>query len=195
MRIFKPALLLLVTCNTGTPAFADDHRQHGAHEHGIGKLNIAQEGREIRLELDSPAANIVGFEHVPGTEADHDILEKAMARLRDGTRMFLFPAAAACRLAEARVETPLMDENGDEPPGHEEHRAHDDDDPHGHDGETHADITADYRFTCAHPEKLDQVTVQLFETFPMTERLQVQFIIETRQGAAELSASQPVLRF
>lgn len=34
MRVSNSALLLLVTCHTGIPAFADDHRQHGAHEHG-----------------------------------------------------------------------------------------------------------------------------------------------------------------
>ena len=37
--------------------------------------------------------------------------------------------------------------------------------------------------------------LRLFEAFPMTERLAVQFITGKQQGAAELSASQSVLRF
>ena len=61
--------------------------------------------------------------------------------------------------------------------------------------DTHADITAVYRFTCAHPEALDRVEVRLFDHFPMTERLQVQYITEEHQGAAGLTASQSVVRF
>jgi hypothetical protein len=170
-----------------------EHRQHGAHEHGVGTMNIAREGKEVHIELDSPAANIVGFEHAPKTEADLDTLEDALARLRNGTRLFLFPDAAGCDLVDADVDTPLKEhENGEEAYHTEEHHAHED--SHEHQGERHADITATWHFSCAHPEVLERVSVQLFEAFPMTERLLVQFITGKRQGAAELSASQPDLR-
>jgi hypothetical protein len=84
-----------------------EHRQHAAHEHGVGKINIAQEGKEIHIELDSPAANIVGFEHIPKTELDRDSLTKALALLKNGTRLFLFPNAAECNLIDTDVATPL----------------------------------------------------------------------------------------
>ncbi len=42
--------------------------------------------------------------------------------------------------------------------------------------DTHADITAVSRFTCAHPEALDRVEVRLFDHFPMTERLRLEYI-------------------
>ena len=171
-----------------------EHRQHGAHEHGVGTLNIAWEGKEVHIELDSPAGNIVGFEHVPKTEADLDTLKNALARLRNGTRLFLFPDAARCDLVDADVDTPLKEhQNGEEAHHTEEDHAHED--SHEHQGETHADITATWHFSCAHPEALERVSVQLFEVFPMTKRLLVQFITGKRQGAAELSASQPDLRF
>ena len=183
-----------------------EHRQHGAHEHGVGKINIAQEGKEIHIELDSPAANIVGFEHIPKTELDRDSLTKALALLKNGTRLFLFPDAAECNLVDTDVATPLKEhENGEEAHHAEDALQQDErehtEGPHVHEegyehqGETHADITATWRFSCTHPEALDQVRVQLFEAFPMTERLQVQFITGKRQGAAELNASQPTLRF
>ena len=182
------------------------HRQHGAHEHGVGKINIAQDGKELHIELDSPAANIVGFEHIPETALDRDSLTKALALLKNGTRLFLFPDAAECNLVDTAVATPLKEHGNGEEAHHTEdavqqHAREHTEEPHVHEGgqkhqgETHTDITATWRFSCRHPEALDQVSVQLFEAFPMTERLQVQFITGKRQGAAELSASQPAVRF
>lgn len=204
MQALKPLLLLLLA-GTALPLPAGEHRQHGAHEHSIGKLNIAQEGNEIHIEIDSPAANIVGFEHVPGTGVDHDSLEKALNRLKDGASLFLPPQAAGCSLVDSHIDTPLSDRGGGEEKHRAEHAHHTDEPshrnnekhaeaPHTHE-KGHADITATWRFSCTHPEALDQLGVRVFEAFPGTERLQVQFIIGTHQGAAELSASQPTLRF
>ena len=41
--------------------------QPGPHEHGVASLNLVVDGNLVSLELDSPAANLVGFEHTPGT--------------------------------------------------------------------------------------------------------------------------------
>lgn len=174
---------------------ADEHRHHGAHEHGVGKLDFAQEGTVLHIELDGPAMNIVGFEHAPSSEEDHKTLERALARLKDGAALFALPEAANCHLVGADAHTPLVDHG--EGNAHHEGEHHDEDehhDEHEHE-ETHSDITATWRFDCAHPEALDRVNVRGFEAFPRTERLQVQFITGNHQGAAELSASQPELHF
>ena len=210
MQVFKPFFVLLLAGSTPI-SLADDRRQLRAHQHGVGKLDIAQEGAELYIEFDSPAVNITGFEHFPETNADHDTLEKALVRLKDGVGLFALPEAAGCRLVDADIETPLKDHEEGEEEHHAGNERHKDDSSHKHarehaeeqyvhegnhehEGETHADITAAYRFTCAHPEDLDQVSVRLFEIFPMIERLQVQFITWKHQGAVELSAAQPALR-
>ena len=59
----------------------------------------------------------------------------------------------------------------------------------------HADIDAEYRFECAEPDRLVQMHLGLFEAFPETRGLQVQFVGPRGQGAAELTAANPVLRF
>ena len=61
-----------------------EHRQHDSHVHGIASMNLALEGDEVHIELDSPAANIVGFEHAPSSKADHAAVDKAVAMLNDG---------------------------------------------------------------------------------------------------------------
>ena len=183
----------------------DEHRQHDAHVHGIAALNVALEGQEVHVELDSPAANIVGFEHAPSSEADHAALDKAFATLKDGDRLFRFNAEAGCRMEKANVASSLLDEEHGEHAGeHKGDHDHEKQDEHGHDkheheheheGETHSDIEAAYHFECDQPGKLTQLTVALFEAFPGTEKLKVQYIIESKQGAADLTAAGHVLKF
>lgn len=115
-----------------------EHRQHGTHEHGVATLRLAQEGGELRLELSSPAANILGFEHAPASAEERDALQRAIATLKDGARLFRFPEGAGCRLTEAQVETPLLGQGGSEPqPGHS-HPADEHEHEHEHEAE-HAD--------------------------------------------------------
>lgn len=155
-----------------------ERRQHGAHVHGIAALNLALEGQEVHIELDSPAANIVGFEHAPSSEADHAALDKAVATLKDGDRLFKFNDDAGCRVETVNVASGLLDEehegHTDEKPGehpHEEKEGHDHE-QHEHEGEAHSDIEAAYHFECDEPGKLTQLTVELFEAFPGTEKVQ-----------------------
>ena len=198
MRFYKPlCLLLLAGCSQ--PLLAEERRQHASHEHGVGNLDVALEGAALHIGLDSPAVNIVGFEHAPKTAEEREILQRAVARLEDGAVLFTMPKAAGCRLVDAEVQTPLIDHEEStahadehEDSHHDHHHAHDE----GHENEkVHADVTATWRFTCAHPEALNGVNVKLFETFPLTQRLQVQFITVNRQGGAELNTSNSVLSF
>jgi len=196
-------MFVLLLATSSSLLLADEHRHHGAHEHGVGKLDFAQEGTALHIELDGPAMNIVGFEHAPSSEEDRKTLESALARLKDGAALFAFPEAASCRLVSADAHTPLVDHKESnahhEDEHHDEHEPHDKheqrhEDSHEHE-HTHSDITATWRFDCAHPDALDQVNVRVFEAFPRTVRLKVQFITDNHQGAAELSASQPDLQF
>ncbi len=192
MHRFISKTLLILACTFGASLHAQVHRHHGTHEHGVSALNLAQEGREIHIELDSPAANIIGFEHAPSTAADREALSRATATLRNGDHLFRFSEEAGCRLAAVKVDTALMQDD-DPLHAHREHHAHEEE--HEDHGETHADITAEYHFNCVHPQRLKQVHVKLFQAFPATRRLQVQFITESAQGAADLSESNAVLEF
>lgn len=59
-----------------TGAVAEETCHHDAHVHGVGKLNVALDGDDLIIELTSPAANIVGFEHTPENEQQsHEVHE------------------------------------------------------------------------------------------------------------------------
>lgn len=187
------ALCIVILAAGSLPLAAEERRQHASHEHGFGKLDIALEGDSLHIELDSPAVNIIGFEHAPGTAEEHETLEKALARLEQGETLFVISGDAGCRLSEADVETSLT-ENG----GHaDEHSDEHHDKHHGehHDDSAHADITASWHFTCSSPGAMDLLEVKLFEAFPGTERLLVQFISQDKQSGSELNTSRPIVKF
>jgi hypothetical protein len=48
-------------------ANAEEYRQYGTHEHGLTQMNLALDEQNLHIEVISPAANIVGFEHQPQT--------------------------------------------------------------------------------------------------------------------------------
>ena len=54
---------------TGRHPASGEHRQAGTHEHGVARLDLAQEGAQIDLHLESPAMNLLGYEHMPSSDA------------------------------------------------------------------------------------------------------------------------------
>lgn len=188
MRPTPPALppmpaptLALLLALAAAPALAGEHA-HGAqapHVHGEASLDIAWEGGTLEVRLESPADNLLGFEHAPASDAERAALASAVAALKDGTGLFRFPPGAGCTLAAAAVESELL--AAAPRPGHGT-------------GEAHADLDADYRFDCAAPERLSQIEVGLFRAFPGIRDLRVRYAGPFGQGAGELSAADPVLR-
>lgn len=163
-------LLVLAGCyGTALHAGEHAHSHHRAHEHGVGLLNVAVEGRELHIVLESPAMNIVGFEHQPRNDKQRKAVAQATARLNEGVKLFITPGEAACTLAEAEVESGLLE-------------------GHGHQQGAHADFVASYRFQCDRPEALGAITVKLFATFPATEELAVQLLSEDGQSGMTLNA-------
>jgi hypothetical protein len=161
------------------PLFAAEHREHGPHVHGVGQLNVALDGTALEIELDSPAANVVGFEHPPRDAAEQAQKEQAIAQLRDGASLFLLPKAAGCRLEEAKAAEEATEHHADE----EDHHGDGEEEHH------HTDINVSYRFHCDRPEALTDMDVRLFERFPATHKLEVQLIGPHGQSGGELTAT------
>ncbi|UZE05705.1 DUF2796 domain-containing protein [Pseudomonas corrugata] len=168
-----------------------EHGSLGAHEHGVGRLNAALDGQTLELELESPAMNLVGFEHEATSDADKAKVAATRAQLEKPLVLFNLPAAAQCTLAQQELESPLF---GDEP----DHEVHDEDadadgDEHHHE---HSEIHAHYQFTCATPGALKNLDLaMLFKTFPATQKIQVQLISPSGQQGVEVTAKVPTLKF
>lgn len=106
-----------------------EHREHDAHAHGHGTLDIVVEGDQALIELRIPAVNVVGFEHAPRDDAEHEAVRRALEPLRDGGSLFMLSADADCAVEEAAADiVSLSDEHHHDEGDHEadEHAVHDD---------------------------------------------------------------------
>lgn len=163
----------------------DEHGSLGAHEHGVARLNAALDGKTLELELESPAMNLVGFEHAAKSNADKAKVAAARAELEQPLVLFAIPAAAGCKVADQALESPLF--GSDEP--------HAKDHEHEHEHE-HSEVHAHYQLQCASPDALKALDLaELFKRFPATEKIQVQLIGPQGQQGAELNAANASLSF
>lgn len=157
-----------------------DHSQE-AHVHGIGELLIGQEGEQLDIELISPAINLVGFEHTAVNAEQRAGVKDAEKRLAASDLLFQFESAD-CRLSAHSADFSQV--LGDEEDGHHkgEHRGH-------------SDIRARYRYQCARPDRLQQMSVNLSRHFPGLQKVQVQWIVNDRQGATVLDNGHTLVVF
>ncbi|MBH3425473.1 DUF2796 domain-containing protein [Pseudomonas gessardii] len=168
-----------------------EHGSLGAHEHGVGRLNAVLDGKALELELESPAMNLVGFEHLATTDADKAKVAAARKQLEHPLVLFSLPKAAGCVVSTQELESPLF---GDKPEDDHDH-ATDGKGAAAHDHD-HSEIHAHYQFTCATPAALKNLDLtNLFKTFPATQKIQVQLISPGGQQGVEATAAAATLKF
>ncbi|MEB5229118.1 DUF2796 domain-containing protein [Pseudomonas aeruginosa] len=190
----RPLLLALVLLPFAAQAHDDHDHDHahgslGKHEHGVAQLNVALDGKTLELELDSPAMNLVGFEHAASTDADKAAVAKARAQLEKPLELFALPVTAGCSVASQELRSPLF---GDKAPAHahKEKAGHEHEHEHGH-----ANIHAHYQLSCEKPEPLKLLTLaEFFKRFPATQKIQVQLIGPDGQKGADLAPASAELK-
>ena len=205
--------LSLIALVAALPALAEETRQLDAHEHGVGTLDIAIEGRTVGMAFEAPGADIVGFEYAATSAADLATIAQALATLGAPLDLFVMPDAAGCTVVDAKAELEGDDghgahdeehHDGHDDDDHEEHAEHDHDDHgdnnHGHDDHAdHADddghtaFHATYRLTCDTPDALTAINFAYFETFPNAQEVEVQIITGAGAQAFEVERAAPLL--
>ena len=205
-KTFLPVMAaVLFSINTHAISPHTDHQhqqhkhttqhQHGAHVHGLAELTVVIEGNILEINLQSPGANIVGFEHRATTTEQIRAVEKAKTALEAAAKLFVF-IGNSCQLLRADADVtaivkPVAHQQ------HKNHREHSHEHEHEHEHEhknepgkedTHSEITAFYRFNCQQDSTLTAIGVNLFEHFPAIEELHVMWIANNQQGAVTLKA-------
>ena len=155
------------------------HEQHGAHEHGVATLAIAisKDGAEIVLE--SPAANLVGFEHTARTDEEKQKLLAATQTLQAGDKLFTLSPDAGCKLDNAAISSNIEGES---------------DKDHDHEaGESHSDIDVTWSYSCSKPEALTNIGIKLFSAFPNGfTKLKTEWVTDKGASAKELNADAEI---
>lgn len=92
----------------GEHEHAHAHASLDRHEHGVAALDVALEGATLELELRTPAANLLGFEHSPRSAEERQRLGRLQEQLGRPQALFALPASADCRLTEQQLDSPLF---------------------------------------------------------------------------------------
>lgn len=179
-----------------------------AHVHGEGRVNIAIDGNKVFMALESPGADIVGFEHEARTSDEKAAVMQALAQLGDPMLLMRFAADANCKVRRASSEIEgEHDEHEDEKhAGHnehegEEHAEHDEheDEEHAehdeHEGEEeHGAFVAEYEYECADIGALDFIEFTYFSQFSNAQSLDIVLIDGSGQRREEIDRANPVLQ-
>lgn len=185
------------------PALAQEHREMGAHVHGVSKLELAMEGAKLSLNLHSPGADIVGFEYPAKSDDEKDAVEAAIRAMLAPENIVTLPEDAHCRLAEALAHLHSHehdhDESDEHAEGHDDHDDHegdhdDHDDHEEHEGGAqHSEFHARYEFTCEHPDELVNIGFPFFSQFPNAVEIEAAYVTATGAGAAEIHRDEAEL--
>ena len=174
-RVLSGVAISALLYLTFSPAIA-----HEAHVHGVGKLDVAIDGAQLTLHLDTPLANLLGFEHAAKSPKDRQAAQKMARQLRDGRKVFVTTPAAECKptsikLVSAAINPLLLGELPAPATANASIKS------------AHADLAADYVFQCAKPEKLESIDVTLFSQFKGFKKIDVQMVTPKKQLAATLT--------
>ncbi|MCU0968022.1 MAG: DUF2796 domain-containing protein [Rubrivivax sp.] len=145
-----------------------------AHEHGVGRLDLATEPAAITIAIDLPLEAVVGFERPPRDDAERARAEAMLARLRDAAALFSPDPAAGCKPGAVTLDAPVLQPGAAAPK----------------DG--HADLAATYAFTCSDGHRAAFVEVRLFDALPRLQRIEVQAV--TRKGQMKAVLRRPATR-
>ena len=150
----------------------DDFTQLGAHVHGEALLTFVLEGNEAIVALQTAAYNIVGFEHAPSTDEQQREVQSALSMLATG-RWFELNRDTGCQVEQADSSTDLTR------PGHQ----------------NHGDFYANFTLLCHNPARLQYLDLSLIQLMPALERVQVQWVVNDRQGMGTATLREGRIRF
>jgi len=204
----KNKLLVSALLIASTTAYAEKHHdhdkhdhhdekkmvKHDAHEHGVAVMNVAKIANEIQIELETPAYNVIGFEHKPKNHEQEEVVHEAIETLEKPMALFAI-AGRACEVEHVDVDSPFGDRHHNLPPppvvDKHDHKEH------GHDEkeeETHSEFQIEYHFDCKASDELLSIDAsQLFAKFPNFSEIRVQWLSNSQQGSVELSAKNTVI--
>jgi hypothetical protein len=148
-----------------------------AHEHGVVKLDIAIDAGTVTVQMQTPLDNLIGFERAPRNDAERKKADAAVARLKAADSLFRIDPAAGCTLGKVELVSAPLKLGASEP---------------GAADDGHADLDADFTFTCRNAAGAAFIDLALFNAFAGMQRIEVQ--IAAPQGQFKRTLQRPASR-
>ena len=138
-----------------------------SHEHGVGVLNIAQEGNILLFEFEIPGADIVGFEYVAESNDDKKKVENALKILSNHKNMIVLPASAEC--SNIKNEVKVINEG------------------------KHSEFIANYKLACNQLDSLKRVYIKYFKNFELSKKLNIKIFGKNKKSAYVIDRSKKII--
>ena len=159
-----------------------EHKQHEAHVHGKAEMNILIDEKTFIFELNSPALNFLGFEHVPETNEEKETLKQVNKMLLDYKNVISIPGIN-CKESQIEISAPYG--NDKEEHGHHHGEDHDDD---------HSEYYLFYSIACEDINNIEQIKIKLFDNFRGFESVNVKWTYFTDAGSLEATEKQKIVK-
>lgn len=171
------ALSALLCTSLAMPSFAAGFIQHGAHVHGFVTYDIAQDGKDLEVDIYAAGMDVVGFEHDANTEQEKAAINQAHQLLSDYSSILDISPEAQCLVTDNEVN--LVKSSLNQQASNTKRNPF-------VEHSTHSSFEIKYRFNCQKPEQLQQIDTAWFEHFPSTKAISANYFTDTAQNAAEL---------
>lgn len=184
MKLFPRLMASTLCAFSGYAALASAQEasqhphEHAAHVHGHAKLELTLDEQTLLIQLHAPAADLLGFEHAPITDAEKTQYQRVQVLLGQSSTLFTLSDEAGCQSSSVTLKG-MENDHPSIPTG--EHAEH-------------MDIDASYLFHCQQPQALHRVQLALFHHFPSLQEVAYQTISSAGQSAGELTPEQPQLQ-
>jgi|TARA_B100001093_G_C26631494_1_gene929092 hypothetical protein len=177
------AQLLIFSLSIMNICSANETANLGVHVHGLASIRLAIEKNNVVMELQSPSINFLGFERKPKKKSEIDHINRVESILKSA-RIYKF-TGTNCNLIESDFELQTINSNKLPTESH--------DHSHGHDHETddlensHREIMVYHKFICGNTKTLKALDVFLFDEFPQVEKINAEWVSESKQGKTSLT--------
>lgn len=145
-----------------------------AHSHGHAQMTLVMAQDTLTIELISPAANLVGFEHRASSKDEKAALSQVRSQLEQADTLVNF-SDGECVFLHSEVDTSALNDAEDQ---HEHEHAH---------HSAHGDITAEYHYHCENNAYPTGVALTLFKHYPAIHEIELMWVSPTAQGGGTLS--------
>ena len=138
-----------------------------SHEHGVGILNIVQEGNMLQFEYEMPGYDIVGFEYKAEKKEDIGKIKKAIKILSDHKNMIKPSGSAECENIESDAKVIYEGK--------------------------HSEFISKYKFDCKRIADLKIIYINHFSKFQYSKKLNVKIVANNKKTAYVINKSKKII--
>lgn len=170
-----------------------------AHTHGEAQLNIIIEPSSIILEFNSPALNIVGFEHSPTSESEKNAIKMGKQKLMAAAN-FTFYKPKHILQPEQKVSAQIIKTNASLSNETKQNKKHKNKHNHHHKAPQHStnanqNVHSEFNlktvYTRPSNQPISKLSTRLFETFSGLKKINVTIIDGELQNQFTLTKATP----